>query len=616
MRINIIFGHSFCCTKRGSPMPGRDANLKTLLDERTEALRACEAGFRNIIDRCADGIVVVDCNGLIRLINPAAAVILGRKTGKLQGKPFGFPTVTEKTTELEIEHGKGKKSFVETLVVDTEWEGDCAHLVTLRDITERKRLEAESEHLASIPRLNPNPIIELDAGGRMIFCNRAAEEVIKNAGMQDGNNPFSPADLPEILRDLQGGKPLQYTRKVEINGSIFGERIYLAPQFNTVRIYANDITESVRAEEALRFSEARYRALHRDNPTMLATLGTDFTILSVNPACASQLGYATDELEGQSVLKLFYEEDRPAVVEQLRMCLRNPKRVHRWQFRKVRKDGELLWVEELAHAVYDLNGVLNILLVCQDITERKRVDEEIEILNTNLAARAAELEAAYRELEAFSHTVSHDLRAPLTNIGGYSQIVLDLCADRLDEGCRGYIREIYRGTERMNQLIDTILSFSRLGRGELRREPVNLCEMAREIAAELQVAQPERRAFFSIPEGLTVNGDPKLLRIVLENLLGNAWKYSGSRENAQIEFGVAESAGKQAYFVRDNGAGFDMGEADKLFIPFQRLHSAEGFEGYGIGLATAERIIRRHGGRIWAESKPGEGATFYFTIPD
>jgi PAS domain S-box-containing protein len=235
-------------------------------------------------------------------------------------------------------------------------------------------------------------------------------------------------------------------------------------------------------------------------------------------------------------------------------------------------------------------------------------------LRDMLAARAAELEGANRELEAFNYTVAHDLRKPLTVVNGYCQALKELCGDKLDERCREFVAESYEGTLRMNRLIDTLLAFSRLTHLEPRQETVDLSGVAQEVAGGLAQAEPARRVTFRITEGITVIGDANLLRVVLENLLGNAWKYTANRVEALMEFGVTEIDGKPAYFVRDNGAGFDMAYADKLFIPFQRLPLAEEFRGHGIGLATVERIIRRHGGRVWAEGEPERGATFYFTL--
>ncbi|MBT1074708.1 hypothetical protein KJB29_05500 [Geobacter grbiciae] len=248
-----------------------------------------------------------------------------------------------------------------------------------------------------------------------------------------------------------------------------------------------------------------------------------------------------------------------------------------------------------------------------DISTRRQLEERLDILHTDLAARATELVAANIELEAFNYTVSHDLRKPLTLINSYCQVVQELCGSKLDGQCRRYIDDMYESTLRMNRLIDTLLDFSRIAHVELRHEQVDLSTMAKNVAMGLKVTALDRRVTFRIPDGIVTHGDAALLRVVLDNLMGNAWKHTGNREEAVIEFGVTDSAGKPAFFVRDNGPGFDMALADKLFIPFQRLPGTDA-EGSGIGLATVDRIVRRHGGRIWAEGKPGAGATFYFTL--
>ncbi len=239
---------------------------------------------------------------------------------------------------------------------------------------------------------------------------------------------------------------------------------------------------------------------------------------------------------------------------------------------------------------------------------------ELSGANRELQAEIAERKRAESELRAFNYTVAHDLRKPLTVVNGYCQAIKELCGFNLDETCKGYLQEAYDGTLRMNQLIDTLLNFSRLTDVELHRGKVELGEIAKAVAAELHLTEPARRVTFRIAEGGTVNGDANLLKVVLDNLLGNAWKYTGQQEEVIIEFGQTEIDGKPACFVRDNGPGFDKADAEKLFIPFQRLPGAGEFKGHGIGLATVERIIKRHGGKVWAEGEPGKGATFYFTL--
>jgi signal transduction histidine kinase len=226
-----------------------------------------------------------------------------------------------------------------------------------------------------------------------------------------------------------------------------------------------------------------------------------------------------------------------------------------------------------------------------------------------------ELADVNRELEAFSYSVSHDLRAPLRSIEGFSQILLEDYADKLGEEGEDYVGRVRVASRRMALLIDDLLDLSRVSRRPLRREPVDLSARTREIAAELRRSQPERDVEFVIADGLTANGDARLLRLALENLLGNSWKFTSREERARIEFGSTALEGRErVYFVRDNGVGFDETYAGKLFGAFQRLHGAAEFEGTGIGLATVQRIVRRHGGRVWAEGEVGEGATFFFTL--
>ncbi|MCC6879825.1 MAG: PAS-domain containing protein, partial [Rhodocyclaceae bacterium] len=254
-----------------------------------------------------------------------------------------------------------------------------------------------------------------------------------------------------------------------------------------------------------------------------------------------------------------------------------------------------------------------------DVTEQEQAQQAIRELNESLEQRVrertAELEASNRELESFSYSVSHDLRAPLRALHGFSHLLGEEYAHALDDNGQHYLSRIRAASERMGQLIDDLLDLARITRQELKRVPVSLSRIAEEVKESLAEQSPERKAAWRIAPGLQAHADPVLAKVLLENLLRNAWKFTAERVQADIEFEAAVQDGETVYRVRDNGAGFDMAYADKLFQPFQRLHDAKRFEGAGIGLAIVHRVVRRHGGRIWAEGAPGQGASFYFTLP-
>lgn len=237
---------------------------------------------------------------------------------------------------------------------------------------------------------------------------------------------------------------------------------------------------------------------------------------------------------------------------------------------------------------------------------------ELQMQNAELRQARDELEAANIELDAFNYTLAHDLRQHLMTISGYCQIIRDLSGTERAVKTLEYLEEVYQGTLSMSRLVDTLLEFSSVANSEVRRQSVDLSAIAKSLVAELILSASECHCTFHITPGILVDADPDLLQVVLNNLIGNAYKYAGNRDGVVIEFGVTSVDGKQGCFIRDNGPGFDMAYADRLFLPFQRLPGTA-VDGHGIGLATVERIVRRHGGRVWAESEKGKGATFFFT---
>ena len=328
---------------------------------------------------------------------------------------------------------------------------------------------------------------------------------------------------------------------------------------------------------------------------------------SWNPGARRLFGYAAEEIVGRPI-SILVPRDRQSEAATILDALARGETL---QFDTVRlhKDGRELDVSVTSAPIRDATGkVIGISKVARDITDRKRAGDAL--------ARARDAaETANAELEAFSYSVAHDLRAPLRGVTAFARLLLETCGEKLDAEGQEWLDDILRNAQRMNELIDALLSLSRVTRSEMNSQPVNLSSEVRTLVARLAADEPTRRVDVAVEEDLQAELDPRLARALVDNLVRNAWKFTSKTAVAKIAFGATEIEGKRTFYVRDNGAGFDMAYASRLFAPFQRLHGGAEFPGTGIGLATVQRIVHRHGGRIWAEGVVNGGATFYFTVP-
>ena len=397
----------------------------------------------------------------------------------------------------------------------------------------------------------------------------------------------------------------------------FGSLLAVGFLFISFLAVGRELRERKRAEAALHSSEERFRLAVADVSTYaILTLDAQGYIASWNAGAERIKGYLADEIIGKHFSCFYSHEDVVADKPERVLAVA----VHEGRFEdegwRVRKDGSRFWANVVVTAMRNAEGdLIGFSKVTRDLTERKSAEESIQTLNRNLEQHVADLTSANRELDAFTYSLAHDLRAPLRHIHGFANILMEDWNEKIDAEGKRFLGKIVKSSKEMGSMVDDLLNFARLGRIELQRKLVDLSQVVEEVRGQLEPDTQGRSIQWEVGDLPTVPGDPALLRQVLVNLLSNAVKYTSKEQDAQIKIGSRNGGSEVTVFVRDNGAGFEMQYAEKLFRVFQRLHRAEEFEGTGVGLANVRRIIERHGGRIWAEGEPGKGATFYFSLP-
>ncbi|HUR57785.1 MAG TPA: PAS domain S-box protein, partial [Opitutaceae bacterium] len=629
------------------------------------ALRESEARKTAILETSLDAIVSIDHKGVVREWNSAAEKMFGHRREAALGNRLETLIVPSATTqkylpgladylmngvgsligrpvEVIAKRANGEEFPIELALTQIPSSAPPFFTAFIRDIADRREAEEalrrSEARKAAVLETALDAIVSIDAEGRVIEWNPAAERIFgytrELALGRDMAELVVPRATTEpnrkgLARYLQNGRGRLLGHRTEMmalraNGAEFPVEITITRIPGEPMVYTSfirDITERRRTEEALRKSEERFRLLVEGvEDYAIYMLDTHGRITTWNAGAQRIEGYRAPEIIGRRFHRFYTTEDVERKKPDQALAVATAEgRFHdeRWL---VRKDGTQFWASFVITALRDENGKLTgFSTIARDITKRKHAEDEIRRLNSELERqvqeRTAELQAAYQEMEAFSYSISHDLRAPLIHIAGFVEMLRAELGPSLDDKSRRHLQTICDSSEHMGRMIADLLTFSRIGRTEMHKVRLNFTDLIKDVQRELQPYLKERKITWVIPELPDIIGDPFLMRQALVNLLGNAVKFTRPRPEARIEVGYTATDKENIFHIRDNGVGFDMKYSAKLFGVFQRLHAASEFEGTGIGLANVRRIIQRHGGRTWAEGTVNGGATVFFSLP-
>lgn len=619
-----------------------------------EALRQKESEkkFRGLLEAAPDAMVVIDQHGKIVMVNAQTERLFDYDRVELSGKSieilvparfqdihghprekyFADPQLRPKGIGLDLRglRRDGSEFPIEISLSPLQTEEGFLVIAAIRDITERKKNEDalvyERDLLNALMDSIPDTIYFKDTASRFTRINKAqasvlgvakSEEAVGKTDLDFQSHELAKEFYAEEQELIKTGIPL--IDRVEYNPTADGKPRWFSAtkvpildkegRVTSIVGISRNITEHMLAEK-------KFRGLLESAPDAIIVVDNKGMIQLVNSQTEKLFGYERSEIIDQSIEILVPERlQQKHIRHREGYYMEHPMRpmgIGLELFGR-RKDGSEFPVEISLSPLETEDGLL-VSAAIRDVTQRKLIETNIQKLNQDLRQRAAQLETANKELETFAYSVSHDLRAPLRTIDGFSLALMEDYTDQLPDEGHNYLMRIRTAAQRMAQLIDDLLNLSRVSRAEMEPVPINLSSLAHNVIRDLRQLQPHRIVEVMIAPDMMAKGDQRLMRIVLENLLDNAWKFTSKQEYARIELGMEGANQQRTYFVRDNGAGFDMVYVNKLFGTFQRLHANTEFPGSGVGLAIVQRIIHRHGGRVWAEGAVDKGATFYFTL--